>query len=111
MKFLVIAAVIVAAAVTIYKFIKGGKAAQIQNLKEWLLYATALAERELGSGTGRLKLRHVYDMFVVKFPWLAMFVSFEKFADWVDDSLDELDDMIATNDKVREYVIGTTKEE
>ena len=36
-------------------------------------------EKDLGGGTGKLKLRQVYDLFVQRFPWLAKAVSFELF--------------------------------
>ena len=52
---------------------------QLKKVKEWLLWAVAEAEKELGSGTGQLKLRYVYDMFIVKFPSLAKIISFETF--------------------------------
>ena len=37
-------------------------------VKEWLRYAVTIAEQELGSGTGQIKLRQVYDMFIERFP-------------------------------------------
>ena len=38
------------------------------NVKEWLLWAVTQAEQYLGSGTGALKLRYVYDLAVEAFP-------------------------------------------
>ena len=93
------------------KFINGGKDKQISNLKEWLIYATTLAEKELGGGTGRLKLRYVYDMFIVKFPWLAKIISFDKFSDLVDDALEEMNDLLLNNNAVQLYVNGVEDEE
>ena len=55
----------------------------------------------LGSGTGQLKLRMVYDMFVQRFPWLARLISFEKFAGLVDEALVEMRNMLAKNAAVR----------
>ena len=37
---------------------------QLSKVKEWLLYAVTMAEKELGGGTGKLKLRYVYDLFL-----------------------------------------------
>lgn len=82
---------------------------QVEKLREWLLYATCLAERELGGGTGRLKLRFVYDMFVVKFPWLAKIISFELFSELVDDALSEMNDLIDTNSAIHNYIVGEEK--
>ena len=49
------------------KFAKSGKATQLESLRQWLLFAVTEAEKSLGSGTGKLKLRQVYDMFLTKF--------------------------------------------
>ena len=40
----------------VYVFVKKPTSVQIQSVKEWLLYAVTKAEKELGSGTGKLKL-------------------------------------------------------
>ena len=49
------------------------------NLKNWLLFAVAAAEKALGSQTGELKLRMVYDQFLTKFPVVSKFMSFKAF--------------------------------
>lgn len=79
---------------------------QIKSIKEWLLMAVAEAEAQLGSGTGELKLRMVYDMFVERFPSLALIVPFEMFSAWVDDALTELEELLKTNSAVKSVVIG-----
>ena len=61
--------------------------AQLNKVREWLLGAVTEAEKNLGGGTGKLKLRQVYDLFVTRFPWLAKTVSFELFSSLVDDAL------------------------
>lgn len=88
------------------KFFKSGTENQIDKVREWLLYATAIAEKELGSGTGKLKLRYVYDMFIVKFPWLSKIITFERFSMIVDESLEEMNKLLATNDAVATYIAG-----
>ena len=80
------------------------RASQIAKIKEWLLYAVTEAERELGSGTGQLKLRKVYDMFVTKFPYLVKFISFEYFSSLVDEVLIKFKKMFETNNNVKQYV-------
>lgn len=88
----------------VVKFFKSGKQEQIQKVKEWLLYATTLAEKELGGGTGKLKLRSVYDMFVIKFPWLVRVISFDYFSELVDEALVEMRNLLDTNENVKDYV-------
>lgn len=113
MKFIVenwyiIVAAVAALAVIIYllmKFFKLPRAAQIAKVKEWLLFAVTQAEKEFGSGTGQLKLRYVYDMFVTKFPYLVQFISFEFFSDLVDKVLVEFKKMFNTNVAVKQYVV------
>ena len=105
-------AVLIACAITsVVKFAKSGKTAQLANLKEWLLYATTEAEKALGSGTGKLKLRTVYDMFLTKFPWLAKAISFESFSKLVDEALDNMNELLATNSAVYTYVEGDKVDE
>ena len=70
----------------------------------WLLWAVTEAEKELGGGTGKLKLRQVYDLFVTRFPWLARIVPFDLFSDMVDDALDEMREMLKNNQAVKIHV-------
>lgn len=88
------------------RFFKSSKESQIKKLREWLLYATTIAEKELGSGTGKLKLRYVYDMFATKFPWLVKIISFDRFSELVDDVLRDMNSLLQTNSAVQLYVNG-----
>lgn len=90
----------------VWRFRKLPTAEQIESVKEWLLGVVTEAERELGSGTGALKLRQVYDLFVARFPWLAKVVPFSVFATWVDEALVVMRDMLAQNKAVKNYVEG-----
>ena len=101
----VIAALVVAG-VAIYRYFGLPSDAQLAKVREWLLWAVTEAEKELGGGTGKLKLRQVYDLFVTRFPWLAKIVSFELFSDMVDDALDEMREMLANNQAVKALVNG-----
>ena len=105
-----IAVVLAVAVVGVVRFYKSGTEKQLTKVREWLLYAVSLAEKELGGGTGKLKLRYVYDMFVVKFPWLAKVISFERFSTIVDESLEEMNKMLATNDAVANFVVGVKED-
>lgn len=88
----------------LYTFIKMPKDHQLNKFKEWLLYAVAEAERELGSGTGQLKLRYVYDMFILRFESLSKVISFEAFSIMVDEALDKFREMLANNTAVANYI-------
>ncbi len=101
----VIAALVVAG-VAIYRYFGLPSDAQLAKVREWLLWAVTEAEKELGGGTGKLKLRQVYDLFVTRFPWLAKVVSFELFSDMVDDALDEMREMLKNNRAVQQLVTG-----
>jgi hypothetical protein len=73
-------------------------------VKEWLLYAVIQAEKDLGSGTGQIKLRYVWDMFLKTFPALASVVSFEMFSALVDEALEQMRHLLATNKDIEAYV-------
>ncbi len=88
----------------VIKFVVLPSEKQITNLKEWLRWAVTEAEKELGSGTGQLKLRDVYDMAVERFPWVERFVTFNEFSIMVDDALDWMRDQLKSNDMIKEYV-------
>ena len=87
-----------------YIFINKPTDQQLRKVREWLLFAVAQAEKELGSGTGQLKLRFVYDMFLIKFPYLARFISFEMFSKLVDEALDAFEELIKSNERIQDYV-------
>ena len=94
----------------IYSFIKMPKADQFEAVKEWLLWAVAEAEKLYGSGTGALKLRYVYDLFLARFKELEYFIPFDEFSKMVDDSLVGFRDLLKTNEKVNTYVEGSNEE-
>lgn len=75
-----------------------------QKVKEWLKYAVVLAEKELGSGTGQLKLRQVYDMFIERFPVFSKLVPFSTFSNWVDLALEFLREQLEKNEAIKNFV-------
>jgi hypothetical protein len=85
-------------------FFKLEKEKQIKILQEWLLLAVVQAEKELGSGTGEIKLRYVYDKFIQKFGKMAMIISFEQFSIMVDVALNKMRDMLSSNTQLVNYV-------
>ena len=94
-----------------YAFVKMPTNAQINKVREWLLYAVTEAEKELGSGTGQIKLRYVYDMFIAKFPFLVKAISFESFDLLVDEVLETFREMLESNPALKQYVEGEVKTE
>lgn len=99
-------AVLAVAGFFVYRFFNLPTAAQLVKVRQWLLWAVTEAEKDLGSKTGTLKLRRVYDLFVVRFPWLVKTVSFDLFSELVDDALDRMREMLAVNKAVKNYVEG-----
>lgn len=79
---------------------------QQRKVKEWLLFAVIQAEKEFQGGTGKIKLRYVYDLFVTKFPSLVALISFEVFSEWVDLALEEMRHLIETNESISAYIRG-----
>ena len=77
---------------------------QMQQVRKWMLWTVAQAEIKLGSGTGKLKLSMVYGMFVDRFPWLAKVISFEKFSELTDKSLEELNGLISENKNAKDLI-------
>lgn len=94
--------------VKVVQFVRSPSDKQIENLKEWLKLAVTEAEAALGSGTGQLKLREVYDMAVEKFPWVGEFITFETFSTWVDEALEWMNNQLESNEKVKAYVVDGT---
>lgn len=106
--YLIVAAIAVVAVggYCVYVFVKKPTNVQIQTVKEWLLWAVTEAEKELGSGTGQLKLRYVYNMFIERFDYLANVITFDMVSGLVDEALDEMRKMLSTNTAVQNYVAG-----
>ena len=77
---------------------------QMEKIRQWLLFAVIQAEKELGGGTGQLKLRYVYDLFLERFQSLSSVITFVMFSDMVDDALDRMRHLLETNEKVKDYV-------
>lgn len=103
---LAVLAILAASGIAVYRYFKLPSEEQIEKVRNWLLWAVTEAERELGGGTGKLKLRQVYDLFVSRFPWLAPVISFQRFAELVDDALDEMRKLLKDNIAVQAHVSG-----
>lgn len=84
---------------------------KIENLMNVLYWLVSEAEKDLGSGTGALKLRKVYAACVKELPWVAKLMSFNKFADYVDDALKWMRTEIEKNPKFKAYIEGSGSNE
>ncbi len=100
--FLVLIAIAVVSIVSInlYNWFKKPTAEQLEKVRQWLVFAVAKAEEVLGSGTGQLKLKYVYDMFLTKFPAIGLFISYEQFCQMVEEALAEFKEMLEKNEKI-----------
>ncbi len=79
---------------------------QLQKLKEWLLFCVITVEKEYSSGTGQLKLRAAYNMFIERFPSLVAVISFELFSQYVDEALVQMRKILESNKDIEAYVKG-----
>ena len=79
----------------IYKFINMSKDKQLSKVREWLLFACIEAEKSFeGNGTGKLKLRMVYNVFISRFKFVSMLITFDEFSKLVDETLDIMKDIL-----------------
>lgn len=106
---ILVIAVISVVTINIYNWVKKPTSEQLHAIQEWLLFAVAKAEQELGSGTGQLKLRYVYNMFMEKFPAVAIFITFDDFSKMVDKALEKFEELLKSNERVQ-YMYGIEKE-
>ena len=79
---------------------------QKEQIKQWMLWAVSEAEKKYKTGTGTIKLRYVYDLFVKAFPTMAPLISFATFACWVDEVLEQMRHLMETNKCVQDYIEG-----
>lgn len=103
-------ACIITGGLYIYSITKLPRKKQIEKVKEWLLFAVSVAEKELGSKTGQIKLRYVYDLFLKRFPYMSKVIPFKTFSKLVDEALDNLEELLQKNDSVKKYVKGEEAE-
>lgn len=93
-----------AAGIMICCFLKLSKEKQIEMIKQWLLFIVIEAEKELGGGTGAVKLRFVYDKFIERFKFMSKLITFEMFSKMVDEALETMRFMIQNNPNVKDYI-------
>ena len=75
-----------------------------KNFREWLLFAVIEAEKALGSKTGQIKLRYVYDLAMSRYPIFAKLIPFTIFEKLVNEALDTFKDILANNEQLQSYI-------
>ena len=100
----ILGVLLIGGAIIGYKFIKKPNQEQLNKVREWLIYACVLAEKEIGSGTGQLKLRYVYDLFNQRFKWISRVISFEMFSVLVDEALVVIKHELESNENIKHYI-------
>ena len=107
---LIILISICAASIALICFLRLSKEKQMEMIKQWLILAVVKAEKELGGGTGAVKLRFVYDMFIKRFKFISKIITFEQFSSLVDDALEAMRHLIETNIAIANYIGGNNNE-
>lgn len=84
-------------------------------LREQMLSYVSAAEKEFGSGTGRLKRSEVIKKIYKDYPVLNKVLNQEKLIktldDYIDESLIELKNLLQDNEKFKELILGGDKNE
>lgn len=83
----------------------------VNGFKNWLVWAVSEAEAVFGSNTGKLKLRYVYDLAVMRFPMIAKFIPFTMFSLMVDSALDIMRDMVENNKNIADVIADKVNED
>lgn len=81
-----------------------------KSFKNWLVYAVSEAEKYLGSGTGKLKIRYAYDLAVKQYPVTAKIIPWSLFSKLIDAALVIMRQMIDDNKKIAEVINKKTEE-
>ncbi|HEX3023007.1 MAG TPA: hypothetical protein VHP81_11520 [Lachnospiraceae bacterium] len=79
------------------------------NFKEWLVWACTEAEKQLGAGTGELKLKFAYNLAIKTFPVLAKLIPYQLFSILIKKALEKMKSMIESNEKIAN-ILSTKKE-
>lgn len=79
-------------------------ALRFKSFKNWLVYAVSEAEKALGGGTGKLKIRYAYDLAIKQFPVLAKIIPWNLFSWLIDSALVIMREMISENKNIAEVI-------
>lgn len=86
-------------------------AMRYKSFKNWLVYAVSDAEKYLGSGTGKLKIRYAYDLAIKQYPVIAKIIPWSLFSKLIDAALVVMRQMIDDNQMIANVISGKKKEE
>ena len=86
-------------------------AMRYKSFKNWLVYAVSEAEKYLGSGTGKLKIRYAYDLAIKQYPVIAKIIPWSLFSKLIDAALVVMRQMIDDNQMIANVISGKKKEE
>lgn len=82
-----------------------------KSFKNWLVYAVSEAEKYLGSGTGKLKIRYAYDLAIKQYPVIAKIIPWSLFSKLIDAALVVMRQMIDDNQMIANVISGKKTEE
>lgn len=85
-------------------------AMRFKSFRNWLVFAVSEAEKYLGSGTGKLKIRYAYDLAVKQYPTITKILPWRVFSRLVDAALVIMRQMIDENQKIAEAINTKTEE-
>ena len=77
---------------------------RFSSFRNWLVFAVSEAEKALGGGTGKLKLRYAYNIAIKYFPTLTKMIPFSLFSVMVDNALETMRAMIDTNKAISDVI-------
>lgn len=86
-------------------------AMRYKSFKNWLVYAVSEAEKYLGSGTGKLKIRYAYDLAIKQYPVIAKIIPWSLFSKLIDAALVVMRQMIDDNQMIANVISGKKTEE
>ena len=82
---------------------------RFSSFRNWLVFAVSEAEKALGGGTGKLKLKYAYNIAIKYFPTLTKMIPFRLFSVMVDNALETMRAMIDTNKAISDVINNKDK--
>lgn len=83
---------------------------RFKSFRNWLVYAVSEAEKYLGSGTGKLKIRYAYNLAIKQYPVIAKIIPWYLFSRLIDSALVVMREMISNNENIAVAIEGKTEE-
>lgn len=99
-----VSTIVIIAVAAVCVIIVGILAMRFSSFNNWLVYAVSEAEKCLGAGTGKLKIRYAYDLALKKFPALSKLIPWSLFSWLIDKALITMRDMISNNADIASFI-------